>query len=88
MTVSRAKVDAVRMFGESKIPKVRKPKTDTGRALKPPKSPTLTVVRLMIIAEAKSITLAPNEADVAGFNAYMDNYKKLLKVEERAIEVI
>lgn len=41
-----------------------------------------------VFAEAKSTTLAPDENDIKGFNAYMDNYKKLLKVEEKAIEVI
>ncbi len=41
-----------------------------------------------VFADAKSTTLAPDEADVKGFNSYMDNYKKLLLVEEKAIEVI
>ncbi len=41
-----------------------------------------------VFAEAASTTLAPDEADIKGFNAYMENYKKLLKVEEKAIEVI
>lgn len=40
-----------------------------------------------VFAEVKSTTLAPDPADKAGFDAYMESYKKLLKVEEKAIEV-
>ncbi|MBR6515007.1 MAG: ATPase [Clostridia bacterium] len=41
-----------------------------------------------VFADAKSSTLAPDETDIKGFNSYMDNYKRLLRVEEKAIEVI
>ena len=33
-------------------------------------------------------TLAPEQADVDGFNVYIEEYKKLLKVEETAVAVI
>ena len=41
-----------------------------------------------VFANATSATLAPDEADVAGFNAYIEQYKKLLAVEKIAVEVI
>ena len=41
-----------------------------------------------VFADANSSTLAPDAADVAGFNAYIENYKQLLKVERTAVEVL
>ena len=37
---------------------------------------------------AAGTTAAPDAADVAGFDAYMANYKALLEVERRAVEVL
>lgn len=33
-------------------------------------------------------TLAPEKADVDGFNRYMEQYQQLLQVEKTAVEVI
>ena len=41
-----------------------------------------------VFAAAKGITLNPEQADVDGFNAYIEQYKQLLKVEKTAVEVI
>ena len=41
-----------------------------------------------VFAVAKGSTLAPEQADVDGFNAYIEQYKQLLKVEKTAVEVI
>ena len=41
-----------------------------------------------IFADAKGTTLAPEKADVDGFNTYIEQYKQLLKVEKTAVEVI
>ena len=41
-----------------------------------------------VFATAERSTLMPDEADVAGFNAYMIQYKRLLEVERRAVEVM
>ena len=41
-----------------------------------------------VFADAKGTTLAPEAVDVDGFNAYIAQYKKLLKVELTAVEVI
>ena len=41
-----------------------------------------------VFADAKSTTLAPDQADVDGFNAYIAAYKNLLKVEKAAVEVL
>ncbi len=41
-----------------------------------------------VFADAKSVTLEPDPADVAGFNAYIEQYKDLLEVEYKAVEVI
>ena len=41
-----------------------------------------------VFATAKSTTLAPDPAEVAGFNAYIAQYKQLLKVEKTAVESI
>ena len=39
-----------------------------------------------VFAEAKSVTLAPDAADIEGFKAYMDKYRNGLKVELAAVE--
>ena len=39
-------------------------------------------------ADAKSTALAPEKADVDGFNTYIAAYKNLLDVERKAVEVI
>jgi sugar (pentulose or hexulose) kinase len=41
-----------------------------------------------VFADAPSTTLAPDASDVAGFNTYIENYKRLLEVERKAVEVI
>ena len=41
-----------------------------------------------VFADAKSTTLAPEQADVDGFNTYIQQYKALLEVERKAVEVI
>ena len=41
-----------------------------------------------VFADAKGTTLAPEQADVDGFNTYIAQYKNLLKVEKIAVEVI
>jgi len=41
-----------------------------------------------VFADAKGTTLAPEAADVAGFNTYIKQYKQLLEVEHKAVEVI
>lgn len=41
-----------------------------------------------VFADAKGTTLAPDQADVDGFNTYIEQYKQLLKVEKTAVEVI
>ena len=41
-----------------------------------------------VFADAKGTTLAPNACDVDGFNAYIKQYRALLDVERRAVEVI
>lgn len=38
-----------------------------------------------VFAGAKGTTLAPDAADVEGFNKYIENYKALIKVEEAAV---
>lgn len=37
-----------------------------------------------VFSKVNATTVSPEEADIKGFNAYMENYKKLLKVEECA----
>ena len=37
---------------------------------------------------ASGSTLYPNEADVAGFNAYIKRYRALLRVERAAVELL
>ena len=41
-----------------------------------------------VFAGSKSITMSPETADVDGFNAYMEQYQNLLRVEKTAVEVI
>ena len=41
-----------------------------------------------VFAHAKGTTLAPEQADVDGFCAYMEQYQKLLAVERKAVEVL
>ena len=41
-----------------------------------------------VFADTKGITLNPEQADVDGFNTYIEQYKKLLAVERVAVEVI
>lgn len=41
-----------------------------------------------VFADAKGTTLAPEQADVDGFNTYIEQYKKLLTVERTAVKVI
>ncbi len=41
-----------------------------------------------VFAGVKGSTLAPAQADVDGFNAYIEQYKQLLEVERKAVEVI
>ena len=41
-----------------------------------------------VFAHTKGSTLAPEQADVDGFNAYIANYKALLDVERKAVEMI
>ena len=41
-----------------------------------------------VFADAKGITLSPEQADVDGFNTYIEQYKQLLEVERKAVAVI
>lgn len=41
-----------------------------------------------VFADAKSTTLNPDQADVDGFNTYIERYKQLLEVERKAVETI
>ena len=41
-----------------------------------------------VFADAKGSTLQPKQADVDGFNAYIAQYKALLEVERKAVEMI
>lgn len=41
-----------------------------------------------VFASAQSSTLSPDPADVAGFNAYIEEYKKLIEVEKKAVDFI
>ena len=41
-----------------------------------------------VFANAKGTTLAPQQADVDGFNAYINRYKAMLDVERKAVEVL
>ena len=39
-----------------------------------------------VFTDAKSVTLQPDEADVRGFEAYMERYRRLLAVERAAVD--
>ncbi len=39
-----------------------------------------------VFADAESSVMYPNDDDVAGFNAYLDRFKKMLEVEKTAVE--
>ena len=41
-----------------------------------------------VFADTKGTTLAPEQADVNGFNIYIKHYKQLLIVEKAAVEVL
>ena len=41
-----------------------------------------------VFGDAKGPTLAPESAGVDGFNTYIKQYKALLKVERKAVEVL
>ena len=41
-----------------------------------------------VFAGAKGTTLQPEQADVEGFNAYIEQYKRLLQVEKAAVEAL
>jgi len=41
-----------------------------------------------VFKDASSVTIAPEQVDVDGFNVYTEQYRQLLKVEQTAIEVI
>ena len=41
-----------------------------------------------VFADAKGTTLAPEQADVDGFNTYIERYRQLLHVERKAVEVL
>ena len=41
-----------------------------------------------VFADTKGSTLAPDQADVDGFNTYIAQYKALLEVERKAVEMI
>ena len=41
-----------------------------------------------VFADTEGTTLAPEQADVDGFNAYIERYKQLLEVERKAVAVI
>ena len=41
-----------------------------------------------VFAKAKGSTIQPDQADVEGFDRYMEQYKKLLQVEKTAVEAI
>ena len=41
-----------------------------------------------VFKNVESVTVKADDTDIKGFNDYMENYKKLLKVERTASEVI
>ena len=47
-----------------------------------------TYLSQRVFGNSKSVTLNPVQEDVDGFNAYIRNYKALLEVEAKAIEVM
>jgi len=44
-------------------------------------------LRTRVFSKTVSTTLAPLDEDVAGFEKYMQDYKKLLEVEKKAVEL-
>ena len=58
------------------------------RAKKQPGETLEDYLQNRVFANAVSTTLQPNADDVAGFGAYMDQYKKLLEVEMKAAQVL
>ena len=43
-------------------------------------------LRTRVFAGVKGVTLAPEQADVDGFNTYIRRYRALLEVERAAVE--
>ena len=41
-----------------------------------------------VFSEMKAITEEPSETDMAGFDAYIERYKKMLEAEKVAVEVL
>jgi sugar (pentulose or hexulose) kinase len=41
-----------------------------------------------VFAGENSMTIAPNQADVAGFTVFMERYKKGLVIERAAVDVL
>ena len=41
-----------------------------------------------VFADTKGTTFQPDRADVEGFRVYMEQYRKLLKVEKTAVEAL
>ena len=41
-----------------------------------------------VFADGAESTIAPTAEDVDGFNAFIEEYKKLLEVEKKAIEAL
>jgi hypothetical protein len=41
-----------------------------------------------VFANAQSTVLKPDESDLAGFNSYIRDYRQLLEVERKAVELI
>jgi len=41
-----------------------------------------------VFANVNGTTLAPDPEDIAGFNSYMEEYKKLIEVEKKALEIV
>jgi sugar (pentulose or hexulose) kinase len=41
-----------------------------------------------VFANAIKKTIAPNEEEVKGYNLYIQDYKKLLEAEKKAVEVL
>ena len=39
-----------------------------------------------VFAGSKTMTIMANEAEVKGFDEYIENYKRLLNVEKKALE--
>jgi hypothetical protein len=67
--MTSAEDEAVSILGDRCIPQAKNPNIDTGRALKPPKRPIFTVVRLMIIAEAKRMMPQSRASHQRGINS-------------------